>query len=297
MTTICAAEILPTIEGLLGTLRPSLTFPPTLSSFSLPFPTLVSPLFGSINMPNVEATLAIITLQATQLLSVAKAIIKPLTDFLSLDLSAILPTIPGLSFNLLDILDDFPAVFNGIKTAIQNQVSAVMALLPNPFFSSLSIDEIKIPIAVMQIITYYTSLVITKILDLFNSVSNILNNPVHVLSFPSFPLQMPTLQGILNILVAAIPSVPDFGSLMSGLGSINLSQLFGTLSLPGFPAFPSLPTPLIPSFGIPEMEFQLYLSMSYGFFIVMILDPIVDFCQNLLGAFIPFTFPMLCITV
>lgn len=317
---ICASDPLPSIDSLLTALRPNLTWPPVfphLPQFVLP--TLPSPLFPSIHIPNIELPTIIIGLQQFQLLNTALMMIKPLIKFLGLSLSAILPPFPGLpGIDLLSLLAGPPEFFiNAIKKLLLSlphlpglpgipDLSYLMALIPTIppiMFPSMGIPEFEIIKIAQHALVHYQNLLSNVIAGLIKKVTDKLKIP----GMPQIP-KMPTMPDIIAMLMAhlphlpgmpTLPAIPSLSDLMLSMHipNFDFSALFAAIAFPGLPAFPSLPLPFNPSFQIPDLTFQDFLSMLQAHFSMGIMKPIMDFIMHVLMKFIGFAFPKFCVTI
>lgn len=333
---LCALTPLPTFNALYYEFLPNLTFPP--KNFKLPsLPTIPYPMFPSLTMPNFSMVKLISALQGIQVMNICFAMVKPLVDFLGLSIDAILPKIPVLNVNLVEILTgDAEKLVAKVVQAIKDKVQ--LPYLPLPFNVSFASIEIQAIQMLSNIVSAYMMTIPAIISDLINQVVSML----HIPGLPAIPT-IPTMDDIIKLIIPVankligpilskiegIKNQVD-GAIASGMSKVaaiqkyasNLDQtakallntgltkieslehllmakfdisLLFNFVIPGFPPLPKLPSPLIPTFSMPEIEFQEAMNILMNHLTTAGLTLIMDFINSVLAPFISFTFPKICI--
>jgi hypothetical protein len=95
----------------------------------------------------------------------------------------------------------------------------------------------------------------------------------------------------------SLPSIPSFEEVYAWvkarMGSgMDLASAF-SLSIPGFPTF-SLPSPLFRGLSSLDLEFPEAMTMFPNYLITVPLQTIIDFCKSTLSS-LGFSFPTLCL--
>jgi hypothetical protein len=281
MSEICLSIPLPSLDGILNAFKPLLTFPPKFPFNLLRLPTLPSPLFPGLRMPNFEMVITAIELQAFQLQTTIMGMIKPLLSKLGIALSSFLPKLPGLpDFNLIDLLAGVP---DRLIAALRGVINSLhLPNFPSPMFPRFKIPEIEILQKMQLVIANYMQTVANLIPGLVKRVTDVLK-----IGAMSFSLSFPSLDSVLARLQALTFNLPDF----------NIASLLAGISFPGLPAFPSISLPFVFSFKMPDIEFTAALTALYNHLTMGFLKPILDFIMNTLSKFLSFSFPLICINV
>ena len=279
-------------------------FPPhmTLPQFPI-LPTLQTPIFGTLRKPALEFSIFIQELCSHQLLLTLSSMIKPLVDFLGGALNSILPKIPGLPFNLIDLLTlNVDAMYASVRNTMIHYGTSLWALVPNPMFPNFNIPDLQIVNIIKMTIKGYISDLTGLVTGLIGRVTSILEigGMPAIPAFPSISqiyaaiashLQLPNFN--INFLIPGF-KIPDFPNFTMP----SMTDLFSKLPIPGFGTLLAMiPNPLIPTFKMPNIEFMEMMNILYGQLHIMVIQPIMDFINNTLGRFIGFSFPTLCITL
>lgn len=279
---VCATDPLPTFTGLWDSIE--IPFPPP--SITIPsLPTLMNPIFDGYSNIAQEISQIIQGLQSYQLLFTQGSFLTTFTDFLGLDISIVLPKIPGTDLNLQNLLALDPvAIYDGIAQAILDGVT--FPFVPNPMFYTFDFPALDIVNTVNAVVNGYMQQVITTATSLITSITDQLEIP----GMPALPA-FPSLSDIYTIMLAKFPTFPDIESLI--LSGIPIPDLF-SLTVPGFPALPDLPAPLIPNFSSYDIEFKTALNTYFANLTTAPLQTIVNFCNGPLSS-LGFSFPLLCV--
>jgi hypothetical protein len=292
MIQLCTNDPLPSFSDMYNSFTSNLVFPPKMV-FNLPeFPTLKSPFFGSISMTNFELVNMIEEIQTWQIMLTLKNIIKPLLDVIGGVLKDWLPKIPGLGLNLLDLLDINPTkLYETIATAIKNAGASIWAIIPSPIFGSLSIPDFEIATIAKLVVKDYIMLIPKMIYNLLKTIVYIVARPFMNL-IPELP-EFPTIQQITDTITSMFPSMDSISKILS-MPTFDISKVFD-FTWNGFPKI-TIPSPLFPSFSMPEIEFKEALNIMYGQMILTPLKKIKDFITSVLSS-LGFSFPTICVPV
>lgn len=287
---LCASDPLPSFSSIYDSVKSRMTFPP--AGFVFPqLPTIPDPLFPKIRMPNMETMIIAAELQAFQLMNTILGIVKPIIDYLGLAISALIPKIPGLDINLLDLLT---MNASSLYTMVKNMLpDVVLPFVPYPIYFSLSIPDMEIKNKVTMLIKGYMTSLITTVTEIVGKVVKYIKDVIKI-GIPSLPElpKIPTIQELKTMMLAQFPDMPDFKSMLT---KYSLEDIF-RIAIPGFPPF-VFPKPLVPNFSSKEIDFTELLNILYNELLLTPLKMIVDFCKNVLSRFIGFAFPTFCITL
>jgi hypothetical protein len=286
---ICLNSPLPSFDGIMASFRPLMTWPPKFPSFpklpSFMFPSLPSPLFPSFSVPNFELMIHGLELQAFQLQTTIMAMIKPILSKLGIALSSWLPKIPGLpNLNLIDLLSgSADKMVAAIRSAILNGFR--LPGLPFPFYVTLKIPDFEVIQTIQILIANYMAIVAKLIPSLIKTLTDKFKWP----GLPKIP-SLPSMEEIMSKLKSMLPEIPR-------LPDLNIMALIGRITFPGLPAFPNISLPMMFSFKMPDIEFNLAYTMLLSHLTTGFLKPILDFILNTLSKYLSFTFPKLCVDI
>ncbi len=291
--TICATPPLPTFSSLYQSVQGLLTGPFPVPTFPA-LPTLPSPMFTGFHSPNIEAVEFAAELQCSQILNLVLALFKPVASFLGLGLDAILPKIPFLNINLIELLEGDASAF-----IAQLEGIAVGTILGISSFANGLYNNYVIP--VLSALQTFQLLVRSYFAALINTLFELVNQVAHILSVGALTL----------------PTIPDFAEMFEGFVTPILSQLLlkvdGILVIPveisaiialvgaalssgiGLAFEIAMPDPLYPTLNMPEFNLLEQLKNLYTNFIVSPLQLILNFILNVLHLGV--TIPTICISI
>lgn len=287
---ICTNAPIPNIQAILSTLLDKIPFPPHLPGWPS-LPSFPNPLFPGFSLPNLEMITMALELQAMQLQNTIMNMIKPMLDFLGIDLLGWLPKIPGIAMSIIDLIAGSPdAIVGAIKNAIEKGFR--WPSIPWPLFPKFSLPSLETIQLLQMIVADYMAIVVSKIPSLIKSVVDKLK-----IGMPSFPT-LPTKEQVLAAIVGLVPGVADIADLINGFRDKigDAISMLSNLSFPGLPSF-SIPWPLIPNFRLPDFEFNFALTAFITNLTTGLMNSIMDFIQNTLKRFLGFSFPTFCITL
>lgn len=274
--TISVTEPLPTFDSLYQAMLPNLTFPPTGFQWPPALPGIPT-MFPSISCPNMSGVMAMGQLMTEQLLTSAFMMIKPISEFLGLAMSAI-PKIPILNIGVDQLLtmsgDDLIAAAKG-----------AMPSLPNLYFS-LDIPDINV-------VQWLTQLKSSYLMSLAGYLQNIIKQVTDKIKIPGMPTlpTIPTMEDVKQMLIDQIPPP------INDLRNVDLNALLANISIPGIPFDFSLPSPFIPNISMPEIDFNEMISGLYNSIVMMPMKTMQDFIMDKLSSVISLQLPTLVLVI
>ena len=276
---ICTTDPLATIDSIMSAFQSHV--PPGLPTLPKFLPSVPSPMYGTIKMPNTEMLVAAIELQAYQLQNTLLAMIRPMLSLLAMDINSFIPDIPGLpGFNLMSLLEDnAAAMLAAVKAALASGL--VIPGIPDPFFATILAPEIRALHALQAIISNYMQTIANLLPALIKKVTD----KLVISAMPTLPT-LPSPAAILAAIEAAIASGLD-----------NLASKIMGISFPGMPSFPAIQIPLVVAMNVPQIDLIHYLNMLKNNLLIGLLTPIMHFINTVLSAFLSFTFPKMCVTI
>lgn len=282
MTHLCCDTPFPDFSSLWANVE--IDFPPFPITIP-PLPALLDPIYANYTCIAKEVSQIVQELQSYQMLFTSGAFLQPIVDFLGIDITSILPTIPGTDLTLLDLLAlDPQVIYDGIEQALLDGI--VFPFVPDPIFGSFSVPSIELVDVVSAVVKGYMQQVISVAVGLITQVTDILE----IANMPTLPT-FPTLSEIQELVLARFPEFPDLEALIaSGIPTWDLLSI----SIPGFPALPVLPDPLFPNYSSYEQEFQAGMNALLGNLTMTPIKIVTDFCNGALSS-LGFSFPLLCV--
>ena len=317
---LCADTPIPSFESIWNKIKGEITFPPNINfDFTIPpLPSLPNPIFPDISHFALELSNIAQELQSFQFLQTLYQFIKPLADVIGGAIEALIPDIPLLNLNLIDLLALDPTkLYENLRKAIlQIQFPDIdftipdftfptfslptipipeFPTLPIPMFGTLSIPSIELVNTVKLILKDYMN-------TLMNIIPNLVNQVVGILALVGIPTlqvpQLPTLDEI-KAQIAALVQWPDFNITLPEfppldfLQGFSISELLSQITVPGFPSF-TIPDPLFPNYSSLEHELIEGLNILYQQMIAYPMQQIMNFLNQFLSI-LGFSFPTLCI--
>jgi hypothetical protein len=297
---LCVSTPLPTFSSLQSAISSLIAQrPPGLSIPSLP--TMPSPLYSGIYNPSIYLNMVCAQLQITQLLDLILAMFMPIAKILEASLDDLLPKIPGLNINLIDLLSGDASAF--IKKLEGVAVSTLIGFagLPASIYNHLispamsAVDSFQI-----LIINYFAALVNT-LTNLVNRVAKILSGGT--LSIPTVPDMGTIFNDYILPLLPNIPQIPrplylpDLGRLLALLGIPNIPNFQALLALvhiPGFSFDSTFSVPFYVGLSMPEFEVVQMFKSFYANIITAPLQLILNFINSL---HLSVLLPKICIPI
>ena len=302
--TICTNTPVPSFESIYSSFTydiPSIsTLYALLPSFNIPtLPTLLNPIYSKITNPRLMILKIIQEFQSFSIQSLLNSILSPITSFLGLSLRSILPTIPIIGLNLLDLLSMNPtAIYNAVEANLQNIQSNIgsFPFIDLPIYINIHCPDFELVTIVQGIIKGYLNDVINIIPNLITSVLNKLGLSNLLPTLPVLPTITELEAAIISYAKSLLPSLPSLPNLSNIIESgLRIETLILGLSFPGL-TIPSIPNPLILGFNNPALVLREGIQMLYQEFLNGPLTIIVNFCNTVLSA-VGFSFPPICITI
>lgn len=293
MTSVCSPSPLPTFSEI------KIAFANIDFSASLPsMPTIPTPLFPSINSPDMSASTVTTEMMTNQFLVWIKSVLDPLMAFVG---AIPLPTIPELGdASLDDILNAPSAQVNVWVNGIKAQLSAIQPpTLPD--FSGLGQQsyDMEAVSKFQALIREYCAALVLKVKELMQSVKNLLSAPpfnfgVTVPTIPDIPTTFDGLMApVFN--VAGVPSFPELVAQYQ-LPTVTLPPI-PELFVP-FPGFESVsvafPSPWYSSITSPVLE-VIEASKAYFMSILMAAGKKIADFMSAISAFVSWSPPTFCV--
>jgi hypothetical protein len=252
------------------------------------FGSLPDPLYGSINIPDLEIQKFVMDLVNQQLFTNILNLVKPLLSFLQLDFS-IFPKIPVLDVGLDQLLTmDSKALEEKIVIAIESGITIPYI---DSVYRSLEMAELAASQILARIKAFYAFDCIKIITDLITSALDKLNiNTTFVLPLlilPNFAELEAAFREILNSVIdldgMVDGAIADIGARFAAKFaeySKELKAIFDTLN-----SVIDLTT-IISDIGInlgAEFEWHQFVTELMSYITGALLKKIMDFCESVLG--------------
>lgn len=271
--TITVGDPLPTFDSLYQAMLPNLSWPP-VGLPGLPSLPGIPSMFPTMQMPNTAMVMMTGQLMVQQLLTSSFQMIKPIIEFLGLGMDLI-PKIPVLNMSITDLL----------AASGDELVSKLQGLVPNIYFS------INIPdVSVVQYLKQLTSSYLTALAGFLQGLIKQVTDKIKIPGMPTLPA-IPTMDDVKQMLLSQIPPP------INDLKNIDLNALISNISIPGIPFDFSLPVPFIPTFNIPEIDFNEMLANLYSSIVMMPMDTMKKFIMDKLSSVISLQLPTLVLVI
>ncbi len=239
-----------------------------------------------------------------QLMTTLYTTIVAVVKKLGMNLLALLPKIPILNINLIDLLTaDAKALVATIKAAIKAAIDkgldTLAGLFQLPWNYSFNIPDIDVLQMLQALIRDYLVRIVNLLISLVKMVIDKFKKILGFIKMIELP-KLPTFEEILKMILNLF-QLPDFGALIALIRQQyeTIKQIFTALSA-AFAAFGvvfTVPDPLMPDLKMPEIEFK---QMLLAFFNDVIAGPVaklIEFIQTLLKKILNFKLPLLCFTI
>lgn len=218
---ICLNSPLPTLDGIMASFKPLMTFPPKFPELpKIPLLSLPYPLFPSLKVPNFELMLTAIELQAFQLQTTIMGMIKPILDKLGISLLSFLPKIPGLpGLTLIDLLSgNGEKIAAAVRAAIKNGLR--LPGIPFPLYVTLTIPDFEVIQTMQMIVSNYMMIVAKMIPDLIKKVMDKFKWKPKLPAIPKLPT-MPEIMAMIASMLPPIPGLPNINDLRDKLKQLQ----------------------------------------------------------------------------
>jgi len=285
--------LVPTYSDTYSLFVPYLTYPPTIKNIDA-LPSITSPVFPTINAPNIAGAMAASEGQAYQMLTTETNGIAPIASYLGSSVDSLIPSLPGLSgISFTDLLSVNPsALISAITAGLGNPL---WLYAQYPLFNTLNIPNISTLQTARSVVHQYTGVTVTTaIASAITTVTNDLGIP-NMGALPTFP----SMASIISQMIANIPgatSLPNAISIMMENGTPSIA-LFQNLSFPGFSSIFTAPSNVFPSISSLEIEIQEHLLNLINTLSTDMLQPILTFIQNTLSSYLSFTFSLVDVVI
>lgn len=256
------------------------------------FGSLPDPLYGSINIPDLEIQKFVTDLVNQQLFTNILNLVKPLLSFLQLDFS-IFPKIPVLDVGLDQLLTmDSKALEEKIVSAIESGIT--IPYIDN-VYRSLEMAELAASQILARIKAFYAFDCIKIITDLITSALDKLNLNITfvlpLLILPNFAELETAFREILNSVIDLDGMVDDLVDGVVGDIGARFAAKFAEYSKELKVIFDTLNSvvdvaSIISDIGInlgAEFEWHQFVTELMSYITGALLKKIMDFCESVLG--------------
>lgn len=245
------------------------------SNIKLPsLPTFPSPFFGMLNAPTIALQHWIAEIQNLFYGGMIMTVLKSMSNLLALDLSKLIPKIPGLGdVSIVDFISgNYTKIKTAIISAIKNKITAFTSLFP-PLFGTLHMIEVEIAHMIQTIFTMAIQTIVSIVVGLVQPIINFIAaiGPI-----------------IAGIKIPTIPSMADIASKLAAVMKLKLPSI----TFPGFPAI------TLPSFGTimaPYMAMIKAMPMILMSMLIAVIKPITKFIDDIAAFIGGFKWPKLCV--
>lgn len=266
---------------------------------------LADPIFDDIRNISMELAQIAQYLQTMSLTSTLMAMIKPMVGVIGGMLESLLPKIPILGINVLDLLAMSPADLKAIiKAKYQESRDALMAafsaFLPIPLYPGFDIPSFEINAIIKAIYSYCINGLITLCTSLINQVINKLKlSATLILSIlPTLSDLQAMLKQMAGQLVGKLAD--EFADELDAINAvlqqgISINQLLAMINFPGLGSF-HLPDPLFAGLSSTAIELAEAIQIYMANLMAAIIQQLADFVQSVLSM-LGITFPEICISI
>lgn len=249
------------------------------SNIKLPsLPTFPKPFFGadsgsSVNSPTIVLQHWIAEIQNLFYGGMIMSVLKAIANLLSLDLSKIIPKIPGLGdVSIVDFISgNYTKIKNAIFSATKNKDSSVTSIFPQ-MFGAIHMIGVEIAHMIQTIFTMAIQTIVGIVVSLVKPVIDFI------------AAIGPVIAGI------KIPTIPSLSDIRNKLASSDKKST--SITFPGFPAI------TLPSFGpivAPVMVMIKAMPMILMSMIIEVIKPISKFIDDISSFIGGFKWPKCCV--
>ena len=237
-----------------------------------------------------------------QLMTSLLTAIKAVVEKLGLSLLALLPKIPILNINLIDLISaDAKALVAGLKAAIvaaiDKGLDTLAGLIKLPWNLSVNIPDIDVLQILQALVRDYLVRIVNLLISLVKMVIDKFKKILGFIKMITLP-KLPTFEEIIALILSLLPQFPDIRALIEAIKKIPelIKNIFTALSavFASFGVVFTVPDPLMPDLKMPEIEFKQLL---LAFFNDVIMGPVkllLDFIMMVLKKILNFKLPVLC---
>lgn len=236
--------------------------------------------------------------------------IKPMIDLLGLNLLALLPKIPFLNINILDLIAmDANALRQMVTDALKQHgqafLDAISAFLPLPIYFGLSIPAFEINAIIKAIYNMCTNSLIELVTNLIDQVLDKLKINA-LLSLPKLPTLKELQAMIMQIIKAKAEAIAgqvmaefadEFEAIQHAMQilKMDINDIFALIQFPSLPVI-KFPSPFFPDFSCLAFELREAMQMYLQAMMMAVMDKIVTFVKSVLSI-LGIQFPSICVDI
>lgn len=238
------------------------------------------------------------------------AMIQPMIDLLGLSLANLLPKIPFLNINILDLIEmDANAVKQLIMDALKRHgqafLDAISAFLPIPIYFDLSIPSFEVNAILKALYSMSVGSLIELVTSLIDGVLDKLKINA-ILSLPALPTLAELQAMIMQMVKAKIEAIKgelmaqfkdEFEAIKQAIAILNMdiNAIFAMIQFPQLPII-KFPVPFYPDFSSLSYELREAMQIFMQGIMTAIIDKIVNFVKSVLSV-LQIQFPSICIDI
>ena len=236
--------------------------------------------------------------------------IQPMINLLGLNLLNLLPQIPFLNLNILDLIAlDANALKQMVMDALtqhgQEFLDAMSAFLPIPIYFGLSIPSFEVNAIIKAIYNMCTKSLIDLVTNLIDQVLSKLEINA-LLSLP----KLPTLSDLQAMIMQTIKAKAEVisGQVIDAFSNefeaiqhamkildMDINDIFAMIQFPALPVI-KFPSPFLPDFSSLAFELREGMQIYMQAIMTAVIDKIVNFVKSVLSV-LGIQFPSICLDI
>ena len=236
--------------------------------------------------------------------------IQPMINLLGLNLLNLLPQIPFLNLNILDLIAlDANALKQMIMDALtqhgQEFLDAMSAFLPIPIYFGLSIPSFEVNAIIKAIYNMCTKSLIDLVTNLIDQVLSKLEINA-LLSLPTLPtlselqaMIMQTIKAKAEVISGQVIDAfsNEFEAIQHAMKilDMDINDIFAMIQFPALPVI-KFPSPFLPDFSSLAFELREGMQIYMQAIMTAVIDKIVNFVKSVLSV-LGIQFPSICLDI
>lgn len=236
--------------------------------------------------------------------------IQPMINLLGLNLLNLLPEIPFLNLNILDLIAlDANALKQMVMDALtqhgQEFLDAMSAFLPIPIYFSLSIPSFEVNAIIKAIYNMCTKSLIDLVTNLIDQVLSKLEINA-LLSLPKLPtlselqaMIMQTIKAKAEVISGQVIDAfsNEFEAIQHAMKilDMDINDIFAMIQFPALPVI-KFPSPFLPDFSSLAFELREGMQIYMQAIMTAVIDKIVNFVKSVLSV-LGIQFPSICLDI
>lgn len=236
--------------------------------------------------------------------------IQPMINLLGLNLLNLLPQIPFLNLNILDLIAlDANALKQMVMDALtqhgQEFLDAMSAFLPIPIYFNLSIPSFEVNAIIKAIYNMCTKSLIDLVTNLIDQVLSKLEINA-LLSLPTLPtlselqaMIMQTIKAKAEVISGQVIDAfsNEFEAIQHAMKilDMDINDIFAMIQFPALPVI-KFPSPFLPDFSSLAFELREGMQIYMQAIMTAVIDKIVNFVKSVLSV-LGIQFPSICLDI